>query len=293
MGFGQFLHNVTSVQPAATPANADPANQVDYSQLLPSSQQLQNFAPSPYQAFGAVPYVNPALSTAAQVDNSQLPGALSQYEQQLQTALAPTFQQQDQQLTADLSSRGLMDSSAGAQAQGNLQGNQAAALSSGIEPLISQFAQAYNQNNQLNAGYQQQTGESNQTALNTGNAYNSQLYGNIVGSNQQNSNAYQKALFDLQTGTNTGLLNGTLASYDPNNNGTTSLLGTGLNQAGTAYSQAYSAGAPGAAALGNSLGQIASGFFNKPTQPTQYGQSNLANAADATTALNEIGAAEV
>jgi len=250
-----------SSQPQSDQSLASP---VDYSQLLPSSQQLQTFAPQPYQAFGAVPYVNPALSTAAQVDNSQLPGALSQYEQQLQASLAPSFQQQNQQLTAQLASSGLLDSSAATQATGNLQGQQAAALSSGIEPLIGNFANYYNSNNQLNANLQQQTGSNNQSALNTGNAYNSELYSGIVNSNQQNANAYEKALLDMQTGTNTALLNGTLGSYDPNNNGTTNLLGTGLQQAGNAYSNAYAAGGNATSALANSLGQIATGFAQKP-----------------------------
>jgi hypothetical protein len=250
-------------------SNGAPANQVDYSQLFPTSGQLSQFAPMSYQEFGAVPYVNPALSTAAKVDNSQLPGALSAYEQQLQTSLAPTFQQQGQQMTADLASRGLLDSSAAAQAQGNLQGNQAAALAGGIEPLIGKFADFYNSNNQLNASNEQQTGVQNQSALNVGNAYNSELYKSVTSGNQQDQNGYLKALWDLQNGSNTGLANGVLGSYDPNNNGTTSILGQGLQNAGNAYSNAYAAGGPAASAFANSLGQLASGFASKATPATK------------------------
>lgn len=208
---------------------------VDYSQLLPSAQSYESFAPMSYQQFGSVPYVqastvNPASvaqtpgmqaatvnpnslpgAQAASVDQSQLPGALQSYEQSVNTAMAPQFQQQNDALTANLADRGIFNSSAGQQLQNNLTGQQDASLSSAYEPLISQFAGAYNSNNQLNAGNQQAanmadySGLLNQIGANQTNqqAANATNYAGTQSDNQLGAQLQQQAGLSNQAANNT------------------------------------------------------------------------------------------
>lgn len=201
---------------AATSTKSTP---IDYSQLLPSAQSYESFAPMSYQQFGSVPYVqastvNPAsvaqtpgmqaatvnpnsipganaatvnpnslpTAQAASVDTGALPGALQSYEQSVRSAMAPQFAQQNDALTANLASRGIFNSSAGQQLQNNLSVQQDASLSSAYEPLISQFAGAYTAGNQQNASQQQATNLAN---------YSGQI--GQIGANQENTQAANMA----------------------------------------------------------------------------------------------------
>jgi hypothetical protein len=215
---GSPEENMASTSTQATP--------MDYSQLLPSAQSYESFSPLSYQQFGSVPYVqastvNPAsvastpdmqaatvnpnslpTAQAASVDQSQLPGALGSYEQMVQSAMAPQFQQQNDALTANLADRGIFNSSAGQTLQNNLTGQQDASLSSAYEPLISQFAGAYNSNNQLNASNQQSANMADYSGLlsQIGANQNNQQAANATNYAGQQSNNQLLAQLQQQAG---------------------------------------------------------------------------------------------
>jgi hypothetical protein len=355
--------NLTASYPGSPSASGSNMSNstVNYSSLLPTASQLESYAPLSYQDFGAVPQyaaatVNPATiqSTpqmqaaqqanvagpqaaqqgtvagpqAASVDNAQLPGALSQYEQLNSQALAPQFKQQNDALTGSLAQRGIFNSSAGQELQNNLSGQQDAALAQANSPLVQQFAGAYNSNNQLNAsnqqasnladyqgllsqatnnaanqqsanlaGYQgllsqatnnaanqqaansanyqgllgqnsqqaqlqQNAGLANQDAYNQANAYNASSYGTVTGANMKNYNDYLQLLQGQNNTLTNGLVQGTLASYDPQATGASSLLNQGLNNASNAYSNAYNNGAAGTANLASTFGQLGSSLVS-------------------------------
>lgn len=299
--------------PAATPQNT----QVNYSGLLPTAQQYQSFAPLSYQQFGATPQVsaatvNPAMlgpspymqaaqgsnlagPQAATVDNSQLPGALQQYEGLNASALAPQFAQQNQALTGSEAQRGIFNSTAGQELQNNLSGQQDAALASANAPLVSQFAGAYNSNNQLNAGNQQAanlagySGLLSQDQLNTQNqqAANSANYQGAL-SNQQlqaqlqqqgglanqaaynNANQYNADAYGAITGTNLSNYNNYLSSLMNQQN----TLSNGLLQ-GTLSS--YDPSATGASSLINNGMNNAGAAYTGAYNAGSAGTANLAS----------------
>jgi hypothetical protein len=258
-----------SGQPQTLGANGQPlpvigssstsSNTPDYSQLLPSASQLASYTPLSYQSFGSVPQVQAATATPASVDLSQMPGALSQFEQMNQTALAPTFQQQSDALTANEADRGIFNSTAGLQLGNNLAGQQAGALASADAPLVSSFAGYYNQGEETNAANQQGAALANQTALNNANDFNATSYGDVTNENMQDYNQYLNELGQYQTNLQTGLAGDVIQSYGPQQY--ESLLNTGLQQSGSAYTGAYNNGAAGTAGLSNSLGNLASSLF--------------------------------
>lgn len=297
MGTSPVSINPTTGQPQILGANGQPVSSgggsatstpsIDYSQLLPSASELASFTPLPYQSFGSVPQtqaatVDPAsvASTpnmqAASVDLSSMPGALSSYESLNQQALAPTFQQQSDALTANEADRGIFNSTAASQLGNNLAGQQDAALASADAPLVSQMEGAYTSGEQLNAQnqqaanttnytgsqdyntlvaeLQQQAGLSNQSALNNSNNFNATAYGDVVGGNMNDYNQYLNSLYQNQTSTQNGLAGDVISSYSPSQY--EQLLTTGLNSAGNAASNAYNAGSAGTANLSSSLGSI-------------------------------------
>jgi hypothetical protein len=245
--------NLTQDFPGAA-GTSDANDNINYSSLLPSASQLESFAPATYQQFGSVPYtqaatLNPAgvASTpnmqaatvanvagpnASSVDLSQLPGALSSYEGDVQAALAPTFQQQQDALTANEADRGIFNSTAGLQLQNNLSGQQDAALASADEPLVSQFAGAYNTGQEQNSAQQQaaslaayagslgaaQTNASNQQAANSTNYTGSQDYNSLVASLQQQAGLANQSATNSSNLDNASLYNsivgGNTTSYN-------------------------------------------------------------------------------
>lgn len=224
------------------------------SNFMMSPGQLQGFAPSPYQDFGAVPYVNPtymdpASASAALVNNGNLQPWYDQYSQQLQTALQPTFAKQKQDLNSDLAARGIFSSGAGAQAGNELAGQQAAALANPLGQMTQQFAgyqeqnalanqQAQNNINVFNAQNKQQANEYNATAGNDAANYNADAYGRVTASNEQNYNNFLNELYQGALGQQNTLENAWLGSYEPNYSAQ-QILGSQAAGAGSLYGNVF------------------------------------------------------
>lgn len=217
---------------------AQPAAQPTSGGLLPTSTQLQSFAPAQYQQFGAVPTVAPTTMTAATVDPAQNQQFYNQYAQQLQTSLQPTFDQQKQDLDASMAARGIFDSGAAVQAGNELTGQQDAALANPLGQMTQQFA-GYNQQDVLqNEQNKQSTNQFNATAGNDASVFNANSYGNVVGQNMNNYNVFQNELYQGSQGLDNTLLNAELGSYDPNYQATTMLSG-GLSNIGSTYGNVF------------------------------------------------------
>lgn len=294
-----------SSTPSSSTASTDPTqqNQIDYSQLLPSAGQISQFAPLSYQNFGSIPQVQastinmPEGMQAATINQNTLPGALQEYSGLVQSQLNPTFQAQDQQLQAQLASNGLFNSTAANQAETNLQGQQAAALSAGISPLVQNFANYYQQDVTGNAANQQAANAANyqggldvslanQQALNNASDYNANAYGGVVQGNQNLANTYLQGLNTQQNNLQGSLLSAALGTYDPNTNGSTGLLSTGLSNAGNAYNQAYAAAGQNAGTLTNGISNALNSFLN-PTN--NAATNNYTNAALSQQAISPSG----
>ena len=251
------------------------------SSIQPTPEMIASLAPASISAFGATPSVAPSYMSAvttnpyeafvgynpaqesygtaymgpgaATVNPNQSQQYLNQAENALYTSLAPGFEQQTQNLQDQLAQRGISNSGAAGQLMGNLQGQQAAALASGIEPMVSQgygYSQAdiaANQANQQAVNQARYASLQNIGATNTANtqAANQAAYtaaqgyigGNTAAENAanqynataansaavQNANYYQQAL-----NTNFGAYNNYLSQ----------LYGTGSAQA-NALENAY------------------------------------------------------
>ena len=198
-----------------------------------------------FEAFGGLPTVSASL-----VDPNQNNAYLQQYENALQTALNPTFQQQDQQLADSNAARGITSSGAGAYLQGNLQGQQAGAVASGTLPLIQQ-----------GYGYTQQDLQGNQQAQNAATGINAAGYYNEALTGNANAyNSYEQELLGLG-GSNLSALEGTyLGSYAPNS-GVESGFGTAIGGIGSTYGSVYGAGQSGENAALGAAGTAAGAAF--------------------------------
>ena len=278
----------------ASPANpSDPAtqNQLDYGSLLPSANQLGQFAPLTFSDMGQIPQVQaatmqmPQNMQAATIDPNTLPGALQQYAQLAQSTLAPQFQQQNQQLQAQLAQNGIFNSSAAGQAETNLMGNQDAALSSAISPLVADFANFYQQDQTGNAANRQaanaanfqgglDVGFANQNATNNANSTNASTYGNIVQGDLNAANTYLQGLNTGQNTLDSGLLSSGLQTYDPSVNGSTNLINQGLGDASQAYTNAFNAAGQNSSGITNAISTGLQSLFT-PSNPT-----NAANQVD-------------
>jgi len=186
------------------------------------------------------------------VNPADVGGYLSQYSSLLGTQLAPYFQQQQQAQNADEASRGIFNSSAGSYLTGNLEGQQASALASGISPLVQQAM-----------GFTQQDAMANQQAQNSASSQNAQAYGNVTSQNQADYNNYLNELFGANQNYGNTMLGGYLGSYGQNNN-LSGILGGGVPGAQSAYGNAYgdsmTAGGGMGTALGGAMGQLFKGW---------------------------------
>jgi hypothetical protein len=216
-----------------------------------SPSQIAASAPATQQQFGGVSTVNPDTYSAADVNASYIPGALQASEDLNAQALAPQFQQQDMSLDDNLASRGIVDSGAATYLNQNLAGNQSAALASADAPLISQYA-GYNQADQLsNQSAQNTAAEYNATAGNAAAVQNADAYNAM---NQGNTNAYNSWLDTIEgQGSNYGNtleqnFAGTYGNLDStalnslNPSSTISAYENGLNNSGSGFGNAFSAG---------------------------------------------------
>jgi hypothetical protein len=307
---GVEVLNTAANQAAIAKEPASAATAVNYNQLLPSASQLESFTPLPYQSFGSVPYtqaatVNPANvaatpnAQAASVDLSSMPGLLSQYEGDVKSAMAPTFAQQNDQLNASLAGRGIYNSTAGQQLSNNLQGQQDAALAGAYEPLIQQMQTDYTKGQEQNsaqqqatnlvnytgsqdrnallAELQQQAGLANQDATNVSNTNNANMYNNTVTGNATEYNNNLQRLYNDQNSLSTGLMSDILQTYDPGlyNN----LLTQGASSAGTAYGNAYTAGAGNSSNLSSALGTLGGSLFPGKSATSGAGVPDMSNSS--------------
>lgn len=189
----------------------------------PSPSPISGYAPQGYQNFGGVPFIDPAM-----INPTDLGSFLSTLTPSVQASMAPMFKQQSQALDESLAGRGIYNSGAAADLQGNLSAQQGADVLGAAIPVAA--------------------GEvgSNQQAANAANAYNATAYGNAV---DQNMGQYNNFL-------NT-LLGTYLGSFNP----PTGLLGQGMGAAGGAYSNAYGASQQGTGGLIGSLASLAPYFL--------------------------------
>lgn len=125
---------------------------------------IGQFAPQPYQAFGQVPSIDPAMIGAGDVGSylsALMPG--------IQQSMAPEFAQQTGALNENQASRGIYNSSVGTQQDADLQAQQFAAMLGAGLPVAQQDVLA------------------NQGSANNANAFNATAYGGIA---NENMNAY-------------------------------------------------------------------------------------------------------
>lgn len=156
-------------------------------------------APMPYQSFGGIAQVDPSFASPQDQQ-----AYLQQYQQMLEQSMNPYFQQQQQQLNADLRARGIQNSGAAGYLEGNLLGQQGATLAGQVAPMVQQAF-----------GYANQDVLSNQNAANEAAVYNANNYQQAVNDNYGAYNNYVNELLGLG-GSNLGALQAAyLNSYGP------------------------------------------------------------------------------
>lgn len=256
-------------------------------QTLPGTPAILAAAPSPSQSFGniaqvnpaqvAASYMNPAFAGAAAVNPADAQAYTQQYENALYQALQPGFFQQNLQLQGDLASRGIQDSSAASYLMGNLGGQQASALASGIEPIIGQGFGYAQQDVTQNAANQQQSILANQAAANTAGNYNATAaneasgananainnaayynagqYTNTVNNSEQLYNQFLNELFSSGNNLSNSLLTGLLGSYGVQTGVTNAMAQTPALQQ-SAYNSAYGGASNAAAGFGSGLASM-------------------------------------
>lgn len=248
--------------PVGTPPGSDP--------LHPDPASIAGLGPANIQQFGGTPTVDPTYAqaagqnfltgNAALVNPNQNMAYMQQYEQLLGTSLAPQFQSQDQSLSDQLAARGLTTSGSGQYLQNQLYGQQAAALASGLQPIVSQgygYTQQDIQGNQgaqnqfglanlgygnqalgTNAAYAQQANLANAGASNEANILNANYYNQDRTANYGAYNNFQNELLGLGSGQLSAEQAAYLNSFGPNS-GVTSAYGNALTGANNAYSSVY------------------------------------------------------
>jgi hypothetical protein len=249
---------VAGATPVASTA-ATPATSTGTA-TAPGIGGVTGVSPAGIQSFAATPQVAPTYATAATVNPQQSQQYLDQYEGVVQSALAPTFAQQDEDLQTSLAARGISSSGAAAQLQTQLQGQQAAAVASADEPLIS-----------AEAGYSQAdiaANQANEQAVNTGNAgasntadlANAELQQGDITDNFQAYNNYVNELFGAGVNDQSALETAYLNSYGPSTgveSGYTESLGGEDTVFGSTYGSATQAGnsalSTGASLFGDAL----------------------------------------
>jgi hypothetical protein len=241
-----------SAAPPAAPASSPIAA------AQPTPAQLQSLQPQMFQAFGSIPTAAPATVNAAQVANdpNTLASTLKQYTGLESQALAPTFQQQQQQLDENLGARGIFNSGAGAYAEGNLLSGQAATLASSIAPLVSQGYGFGQSNAQLNANLQQGANTTNAGAANNANMMSAQDYYNSVLGNQQTYNNYLAALGGAGTSYANNLTGGYFGTFDTGNPTVLGTFANGATSAGNSYNSVYNSATNADNAFMQSAGQL-------------------------------------
>lgn len=204
---------------------------------------LGAYAPLPYQAFGSVPQINPAL-----IQGGDIQGQLAPYASAVDQSLAPLFQQQSEALSSDMASRGIFNSGAANAAQGNLLAQQFGEVLGGSLP------------------YAQQNLQGNQAATNQALAANAQAYGNVAGENMNLYNNFLNQLYGGNQARSGSMENQYLNTFMPQGYPGEGIFGQGLANAGNAYQNAYNTGmgaaGPLAGAFSNLFGSFGGGGNN-------------------------------
>jgi hypothetical protein len=258
---------------------------------LPTAGGVASLAPLPVQDFGALPSVDPSYATAydanpasagaATVDPSQNPAYMQAEYAQTAAALQPQFAQQQSDLQDSSAARGISNSGAAGQLQGNLLGQQASALSAAEEPITAQgysYEQAditQNQANQqatglANAGFVQQANLANAGANTQNSQYNAGVgntaaqenanyYAGALGTNASNYNNYLNTIEQQGYNTANEGYGAYLNSFLPNSGVQTTISGA-ESGANNAYNTAYGGAQAGANAALGAAGSAFGGF---------------------------------
>lgn len=179
-------------------------------------------APMPYQTFGGIAQINPSFASPGDQQ-----GYFQQYAQMLQQSMNPYFQQQQQQLEEGLRARGIQDSGAAGQLQGNLLSQQGATLAGQEAPFLSQAF-----------GYTNQDVLSNQNAANEAALYNANSYQQGVNHNYDAYNNYLQQLLGLGASDYGAQQAAYLNSFGPST-GVQSAYGSALNGMQNVYGGVY------------------------------------------------------
>lgn len=206
--------------------------------LQPNPGEIAGLGPANVQQFGGTPTVNPTYANAAMVDPNQNLAYMQQYEQLLGTSLAPQFQSQDQQMADQLAARGLTTSGAGQYLTNQLYGQQAAALATGLQPIVSQGYGYSQQDIQGNQAYQNQANFANAGASNEADVLNAQLYNQDRYANYGAYNNFENELLGLGGGQLSAQQAAYLNSFGPST-GVESAYGSALTGMQNAYGSVY------------------------------------------------------
>jgi hypothetical protein len=191
----------------------------------PGGGGLSQFAPQPYQAFGQVPTVDPAMIGAGDVGSylkDLMPG--------IAAAMGPEFAQQMAALNESEAGRGIFNSSVGTQQGANLQGQQFADMLGMGLPVAQQDVLA-NQGSANEANRFNATAYGDITNQNM-NAYNN--WGNMMGGAAVGSYAPDPAIGNIYGNAATGAGNAYQNAYDSQQNATNQLWGNLFGAAGQA-----------------------------------------------------------
>ena len=214
-------------------------------------------APAPYQAFGATPSVTPTYGQATTVDPNQAQQYYNQYAALYQQSLAPGFAQQQQQLQDSDAARGISNSGAAGYLQGNLLGQQAGQVASGLAGFTGQEYANTQADIQGNQAAQNQYGLANLGYANQASDTNAGYYAQGLGANMNAYNNYQNELLGLGGALLSAEQSAYLNSYGPNTGGE-SAYGSALsgmqNTYGTIYGQGIAAQGQEFQALGEAAG---------------------------------------
>jgi hypothetical protein len=239
-----------------TPSNVTPMNYAGQS----TGSTINATAPANIQSFGGTAQVAPTYANAATIDPANAQSYLNQYEGALYSSLQPGFEQQDQQLAQSNAARGITNSGSAGQLEGNLYGQQAAALASGMTPLVSQGFGYAQQDVTGNAANQQTVNLANAGYGNTASMYNANAYNTDVNANASAYNNYQNELLGYGSGEQNSLLSAYLNSYGPNT-GVESVANTGAGNTGSVYGNVFGEQLNNQNQAYNQLGQDAGAAF--------------------------------
>lgn len=226
-------------------------------------------APAPYQQFGNIPQIDPTYYNSVSADPFQQQKYLQQYNKMFTAGLQPTFNQQDLNLSQDMASRGITDSSAASYNMGDLYAQQGAQVSAGEAPMVQQAFGQTQQDILANQAATNQARATNASASNQATAANAAYYNQAVTGNEDAYNSYLNTLNTAGTGQQNSLLSAYLNSFGPNT-GVTNAFGSAIGGVGSTYGDIYGSAL---SSEGSSMGGIGQGLG------TYFGDSALAGAA--------------